>query len=347
MKIAVLGEKLSLVQCLMPSLAEAYPDAEFVVATSHPIFALNPRFRFPRGLSLKDYPYAGDPVYKPLDPHEWRSPFKLGYMESVDGQWTLLPDWDTKRVLRSFGAADVVIVAPDPWPGSPTAAIHALDVLLPDGHASPRVSALRLMDMSKPAIDLALPQAGPILEVHADLLRIDAPKRRFDFCYAINANVFLKPIQTSIGMASDAAPISKYALQTLYMLRGREPMSEGNVIGAMDRVKGTGRYPKMNFVMGLGSSASRSSIVEFLKDQGLLDVATDGTRSLLSVSRRGLALLDALHPDCEDPDLPFRIRAWGDLPEEESAAKVDRYVRTFFGKMQRYAGRALRDVQVT
>jgi hypothetical protein len=46
-------------------------------------------------------------------------------------------------------------------------------------------------------------------------------------------------------------------------------------------------------------------------------------------------MLNRLHPDCEDPDLPFRLHAWC---EAGAAAKpaIDRYIKTFFGKQKRF-----------
>lgn len=73
----------------------------------------------------------------------------------------------------------------------------------------------------------------------------------------------------------------------------------------------------------------------------------NGRSRTLSIAPLGESLLDALHPDCEDRDLPFRFKEWGDMPESESAEKVDRYIRTFFGKMKRYADRRFRADPVT
>lgn len=360
MKIAILGEKFSLVREALPSLADAYPDAEFVAATFQSYAVLSPHFRFPRGLSLRDYPHARAPDYKPLNLFGWNPDVRWFRPVDIDGDWTIISfvsDTDggkpEREAAAEFASSDRIVVLADAGPGSALAAIRVLDALLPEGHADPRVRAPIVTDLSKPRIDEALASARPIREAHAAFLRIDVARRRFDYCYAMNANVILKPIQVEAGMAADAPPLSKHALQTLYMLRGREPMSEGRIVGAMQDHGGTGRYEALSHVHGLGSPASRATILESLTDQGLLHLAgakprsAGGTLSLKGVSPLGISLLDALHPDCEDPDLPFRIRAWADLPEAEAIERVDRYIRTFFGKMQRYADRRFRAVPVT
>ncbi|MCY1418116.1 hypothetical protein D9M71_336650 [compost metagenome] len=55
----------------------------------------------------------------------------------------------------------------------------------------------------------------------------------------------------------------------------------------------------------------------------------------ISLSPRGTAFLELLHPDCADPDLPARLEAWQrDWPSAKE--KMHRYLRTFFGKQVRY-----------
>ena len=55
----------------------------------------------------------------------------------------------------------------------------------------------------------------------------------------------------------------------------------------------------------------------------------------LVLSAQGQAFLDLLHPGCCDQDLPGRMRQW----EQEwpvSRPKIERYLRTFFGKQKRF-----------
>jgi hypothetical protein len=64
-----------------------------------------------------------------------------------------------------------------------------------------------------------------------------------------------------------------------------------------------------------------------------------GGKVLLKLSDLGHRYLDSLHPSCEDADLPFRLDAWSKLPEVEAKAKIDRYIRTFFGKQKNHLDR--------
>ena len=52
----------------------------------------------------------------------------------------------------------------------------------------------------------------------------------------------------------------------------------------------------------------------------------------------GRAFLEKLHPDCEDPDLPFRLSEWQHDPAT-GHAKAQRYLRTWFGKQKRFMNR--------
>ena len=124
---------------------------------------------------------------------------------------------------------------------------------------------------------------------------------------------------------------SKFAVQTLYLMRGREPLTEGRLHEAMGNWQGTGRYERGRY-RGIGNTASRGPIIEYLKGSGLAE--TEGRT--VRVSALGHRFLGLLHPDCYDPDLRFRIDAWKGMPEGEANARVDRYLRTFFGKQIRY-----------
>ena len=54
-----------------------------------------------------------------------------------------------------------------------------------------------------------------------------------------------------------------------------------------------------------------------------------------TLSDAGERFLEILHPDSEDPDLPFRLQEWQMLPPTEARDRIDTYLRTFFGKTKR------------
>lgn len=54
------------------------------------------------------------------------------------------------------------------------------------------------------------------------------------------------------------------------------------------------------------------------------------------LDENGRTLLDSLHPDWRDPDLPQRLQEWQHLPYPEATERIGRYLRTVFGKQRRY-----------
>jgi hypothetical protein len=146
--------------------------------------------------------------------------------------------------------------------------------------------------------------------------------------------------QRRSGVPSNAPPLSKYALQLLYALRNGTAMTYGQIVTLMDRRPGTGRYTckKGEWRPKLGSAASSSQIRENRVTAGLLDeLPVESTRPLaphksaptmLMLSARGHELLRLLLPDCEDPDLPFRLDAWCSEGAGAKAA-MGRDIKTF------------------
>ncbi|MNP43763.1 hypothetical protein D3C76_1376030 [compost metagenome] len=152
-------------------------------------------------------------------------------------------------------------------------------------------------------------------------------KRFFDFNYNVNALLLFGECLRQVGVSTDRYGMSKYSLQLLYALRGQPPLKESRVLSLMHQWRGTGRYPPTP----LGSAASSADILSGLVDAGLMLEENNH----ISLSPRGTAFLELLHPDCADPDLPARLEAWQrDWPSAKE--KMNRYLRTFFGKQVRY-----------
>jgi hypothetical protein len=59
----------------------------------------------------------------------------------------------------------------------------------------------------------------------------------------------------------------------------------------------------------------------------------------IHLSPLGDQLIQNLHPDCEDPDLPFRLNAWCEAGLDASRPAMDRYLVHFFGKQGRLLDR--------
>jgi hypothetical protein len=152
-----------------------------------------------------------------------------------------------------------------------------------------------------------------------------------------------------------------FAVQMLFRIRARQ--NEGFPVDAIHPWSGTGRYPERELPQHWrGSLAGLRGAVN---DKDDVDSATkrrrrrkrmtfsdsmwrfpDGSESdlnFISFDRFGLTegaltLLQGLHPDCEDVDLPLRLCEWLETPDAAAEAAMARYLRTWFGKLLRHQG---------
>jgi hypothetical protein len=159
-------------------------------------------------------------------------------------------------------------------------------------------------------------------------------RRYFDYNYLANALPIIGEVARAAGTWGETIP-SKYGLQLLYDARETGSMSDGHRIDRMSRWKGTGRYKQdtRHYFSGLGSPTSQSSIIEELIKAHYLQ-RTGPKRHHTELTEEGNRFLDLLHPDCEDRDLPFRLDQWSRMPVDEAQEKINRYIRTFFGKQK-------------
>ncbi len=365
MRVCLIADKPSAANIVLPHIRELHPDMDpgaFVYAQVHPIFHLNPDFVLPRGLSWRDYPLSGEPRYRPFrfgfDGRDGERQSGLNF--GSDAEVVLGPDgsavsdrdgrpwkrWGRERVsgdpaavaLSRYRSADVVYAAVDTTPSEWLALDRCLAYLaLPPG-CEVRIPWIDDFGDDKVRAALAAPHlpGGPRYRAMVAGARV---RRRFDYGYLANALAVHGRTLRAAG-AGPAAPVpSKYGLQTLYDLRRNGPATEGRLVGRMQAWRGTGRYPRTERTrwVGVGGPASRYDILSMLRRAGLVEE----TDRLLGLSALGRRFLDLLHPDSEDRDLPFRLHAWTDLPEEAGNARVDRYLRTFFGKQVRFLAKRM------
>ena len=93
-----------------------------------------------------------------------------------------------------------------------------------------------------------------------------------------------------------------------------------------------GRYDRKKY-SGLASPTSRYPIIQQLVQDGFLK-RKNTKRHVTVITPEGERFLEQLHQGCQDPDQPYRISDWAKLPEDVAKAKIDRYMRTFFGKQK-------------
>lgn len=322
MTTAIIAEKPSIARYVHPFLGVG---GDHLAAYAHPFISLNSNFDYPRGLKWSDYPavldvrYGSDVIR--------RSSFERGVVD--------------EDLLAEIRACDRVILVRDASPSSALACQLGLLRIYPEGLPEGRVHDVALTSHAPEKL-AASAEAGlrTALSTHGldpDAYRPAEIKRRFDYNFNLNSFAVLGEVMRAVGATGPA--LTKVHVQTLYFCRDIGPEREGNLTYLMQRWKGTGRYVDPH--VQLGSASSQAGAVETLERAGLLDREGTHHRAPLALTDKGRRLLDLLHPDCRDPDLPFRIEEWSRLSHEEAYPKVDRYIRTFFGKQKRFAGARL------
>lgn len=317
--VVLILEKPSQAHQLAPLLATRWPGQR--VFAIYTLYLGLYEFRYPRGLTFADLPFTRDPAWKERK-FDVTPPALV--VELVNGS-----------VCRTgLEPAQILATAETIWYGcDPDASgANAYQVLLTQclGAESAALERpalfLYMLDTAslQRALDIPTSTADPLFQTW---LNKGEAKRFFDFNYNVNALALFGECLRAVGVDTEGYGVSKYSLQLLYALKGASPLTEAQVLRLMDQWSGTGRYAPS----GLGSPASRSTILEGLIDTGLLE----RTERLISLSGRGNDFLGLLHPDCQDQDLPARMNEW-QSQWPESRGKIERYLRTFFGKQLRF-----------
>jgi hypothetical protein len=328
MNVLIVAEKPAASKAIARITREHWPTAD--VTFVHAVPYGNIKFSYPRGRNLRDYPLLSNPSYKLSAWDAWVCP---PYIMAVDG--TL-----SQGVMNPslFTTADLIVYACDPDHTGAAAFDVLLAQVFPDDRAL-ACPALKLNAIDEDSLQQAFSNMRAFGEACQSSLEYGRIKRYFDWNWNVNALAVLGEVQRRAGVPSGAPPLSKYALQLLYAMREESPRSYGQWVSLMQRWPGTGRYQYQTgeWRPRLGSPASVGQIMENLAAAGLLEPISNEGKQVLGVSSRGRTLLGLLHPDCEDPDLPFRLNAWCEKGEAAKPA-IDRYIKTFFGKQLRFFG---------
>jgi len=348
MRVCLIAEKHSLGCFVLPHILELHPGLNqdaFACAFVSPYVHLNACFRYPRGLSFADYPFTGEAVYEPFSLMPTWTQFSkpsLGFLptEFDDGtgithyRFLQPPPMDDLQpeVVRRLKAADVIYAAMGPGQSSTLALERCVSGL---GLHVQRLEIPRIYDLSRVALRKAFASpSGTTDGWYGRHISEATVRRRFDFGYQVNALAVHGRAMRLAGAASDAQVPSKYGLQILYDMRRGPPLKEGQLMDRMMGWEGSGRYEYTG--NGMGRVVSRMTIPGSLVRSGLVDDLGGG---ILTVSPLGHRFLGTLHPDSEDRDLPFRLEIWKAAPD--GVSRVDRYLRTFFGRQIRYQARRI------
>lgn len=300
------------IRALAPHISARFPGRIYAITT---LYLGLYEFRYRRGLSMADLPLIGEPTWKA------RPQTRPVVFEVIAGEAHPV-NLEPAELLRS---ASTIWFAADPDPAGAVAFHVLLSESIGPKTACESHPALRMHGLDKHSLSNAFDAAGTTSDEWFNSARNAGIARRFfDFNYNVNAAALLGQALRKTSPNSTYL-VSKYGLQLLYALRDWKPLgNELALMRAMEAWQGSGRYA----VCSMGSTASRPEILQGLRAAGLVDG--------LELSASGQAFLDLLHPDCCDQDLPGRMRQW----EQEwpaSQPKMERYLRTFFGKQKRFA----------
>lgn len=289
----------------------------------------------PRGLRWNDYPYIA-----PFELEQFqrrtqrvdlpmRGPMIAQPLQSPQDPMTFDENWSDFN--ERLAQADQIILLMDP-----SASMYHFDVArrraLGQGVAPGEARLLYSLDEEATARALTQPSAEQDAQAQT-LIAYGQVRRYFNHQFALNSLAILGRM-----LGDGGGWVSKYQLQMLYLLRDLPPATESGWLKRMQDWKGTGRYPSSpdHWYCQLGSTMSRAAIFQQIHQHGWI-AATDPNdrRSPLTLSEAGRALLEKLHPGCEDADLPFRLDAWARQGLAGARPAMDRYLRTFFGRQKR------------
>lgn len=307
-------DKLSLKKWLEPTLRELFPqdDIQFFSIISFGIH----QFDYPKGLKMHDFPYVGIPQLK------------------EGGSADLL----TKDLIKNtLSQADEIIFACTPDHTGAVAFYFMLVSFFGVEAAQKEYPVMNLEHYTPSAIKSAVENMGSTAdEWFCEKLRYGVAKRYFEYNFHVNSMALLGLPLRHIGVDTQNYTMSKNSLQLLYFMEKQtSPLMFEPLMAHLSKWKGTGKYTSDNQPMrGLGCPASRVVILEDLVKHGLITL--DGEN--YSISDKGRQFLKLLHPECYDLDLPYRLHQWCS-EWNDSKPKIDRYLKTFFGRQKRFFGK--------
>lgn len=332
----IITEKLQMTQRLAKAVVAVYPDEEFFFIEAQPFWLNN--FKFPRGLSLRDYPFFGKPAYKRDQP--WGG-LKRWLTRADKNGAVSLKNLDMDAAREIMLQADEIICACD-WDHT---GMWGFDLFIEQTLGNERKPCYPVIRLDGGYDEAGLTRSirSMITTDHPDykkMLEAGRVKRLFEYNYAVNSLCILGNLYRNIAGDQEPLFVSKYNLQVLVWMSTKAPMPIWKIDSFLaHKWAGTGKYAmyQMQFLQGIGCAASRGSMIQILVEKGLAHQDDGG---MVSITALGHAYVKGLHPDCSDADLPFRIDAWMSQGVEAAEPAIKRYLNTFFGKQLRYQAKA-------
>lgn len=333
MKLVVITEKPHITKIIAPQVLDAYGVDSFIALHAFPI--LQWELVLPKGLRWSDYPLTQAPAYQQSEHHNLLPRVAVRDTDREEGVRLEDTSFEASKELPD---ADVILYACDPDPVGSFNFQQTIIGLLGVEAAAQQRPALLMMALDSASIAKAIARKSTFPDDCSHWLEQAKVKRYFDFNYTINSLAIFGRTLARIPSVPENFMLSKYALQVLYFLSDTHTMSESHLLSVMYRWPGSGKYPATR----MGSVISQTVIIERLHEAGLIQVSKERhthPSPRICISEAGRTLLSLLHPDCEDPDLPARLEQWMGLAFSEAQPKMDRYLRTFFGKQKRFIQR--------
>ncbi|MBB4861223.1 hypothetical protein HNP46_000034 [Pseudomonas nitritireducens] len=222
-------------------------------------------------------------------------------------------------VERALRAAGEIVYACDPDYSGAYGFQSSLSRILGEESLNAKRKALWPTALDQASIVHGLQAQDMTTHSHAflDAVRHGQAKRWFDWNYSQLALAAFTPALLGVGVPAEKAWVSKYALQILFRLKRSGAKEAHNLY----RDRATASNPEVRW----GSPISRLDISNQLLAAGLVEEV--GNK--LKISERGLAFLARVHPGCEDPRLPLRLReGMENWPASKPA--LESYLTEFF-----------------
>lgn len=318
-KIVIVTDKPIGSRIIFPIANKYFKDSE--ITFIHTLTIGHFDFKYPKNLKMRDFPILLEPEWKVRNVESKI----LKPLQMVDGE--LLPiNASIKEVISN---ADEIVFAcyPD------RSEIFSFQILLTEYCDNATLErpqkAVWISNRTECSVKMAFESQRHTHEMWFQKSYAEAQiKKYFDFNFNVNSSAIFGLVFDHIGLDRSKFILSKFSLVVLYFIRKTVSIKNSDLFMIMhEQWKGTGKFPTGT----LGSITSRHEIVHQLINMNLL-LDESGYLSLSGVGER---FLDHLHPDCCDLDLPFRIESWM-IDYENSLPKIDKYIRTVFGKQIRY-----------
>ena len=339
MKTLVLCEKISQVKNVMKSYPEAFKKGE-LVGGFYFTYVGSP-FVFPNKIKYADLPFTKEPEYKLitgdciLDGKEsYMSKFfvineDLTYTNEDQVSQEHFIDYESRK--KYLGSFDRIVVATDSdHPGE----FGARTFLRMSGVFESQTTIERLIMLGSNDVKGISKSWKKLFSLDDEfplaLYNYGRIKRYFDYNFNMMSNIIFNDLIRHVESKNGGETFTKYQMMVLHLLSKNSGLTRYEFLEFLYEYQGTGKFTTEDG--RIGTHMSRPMIVEHLVNLGFAEIEKEKIR----VSEKGQCFLSLLHDKTFDPDLHLRLEDWGLNFTEDNFSKIDRYLKTLFGKQIRF-----------